>query len=421
MRCEPSARVRGRGVMHACVEAYVKGSLVFVMTGTTKESFEAENKAMQAKLDAGGRRNGKAFAASIDKPFNVAVVEKLLAQLTSQSAPAGEEDGKDKKEKSVAKSVARESSSKIVAREGSQKRVLRILVVEDHWANQKLLEAMLKQHGHEVRCCENGMEAVNLTSSVEFDLILMDCNMPVLDGFEATIKIRARQGLNERVAIIAVTANAMTGDRDKCMSAGMDDYITKPVQRQKLHALIAKWTGVDSSTPVRTMGDSPKDRFGRARPDSSHPGMAPSEVPSGGGSTPTGRSTPTPRSPRRGPNQQAQVQRAGAAGGAGAVKPRILLVDDDNTLRLLVKSRLQKDNSIVIDAGDGEEALVKFKQSKPDIVISDVFMPKMDGFELCRQVPAPICSLWSLSPFRVMPPALFFAACPCVHCAAAKS
>ncbi|EKX46590.1 hypothetical protein GUITHDRAFT_62403, partial [Guillardia theta CCMP2712] len=67
-------------------------------------------------------------------------------------------------------------------------------------------------------------------------------------------------------------------------------------------------------------------------------------------------------------------------------KPTILLVDDDNTLRLLVKSRLEKDNSRVIDAGDGEEALEKFHKSRPDIVISDVFMPKMDGFELCRQI-----------------------------------
>jgi len=68
-------------------------------------------------------------------------------------------------------------------------------------ANQKLLEAMLKQRGHEVRCTENGLEAVNLSSTVEFDLVLMDCNMPVLNGFDATLRIRARKGLNEKVSL----------------------------------------------------------------------------------------------------------------------------------------------------------------------------------------------------------------------------
>merc|ERR1719329_1241415 len=99
--------------------------------------------------------------------------------------------------------------------------------------------------------------------------------MPVLDGFEATERIRARKGLNEKVAIIAVTANAMKGDRDKCMASGMDDYITKPVQRQKLHEMIAKWTGIEASASTAS---SPTARSVESAP-SPVAGTAPSMVP----------------------------------------------------------------------------------------------------------------------------------------------
>jgi len=296
----------------------------------------------------------------------------LLGRLCTAGVQAGgggggsasEEKGQERR--SPDKVFEKGESSELQRRDPTkrEKRSLRILVVEDHWANQKLLEAMLKQRGHEVRCSENGLEAVNLTLTVEFDLILMDCNMPVLDGFEATERIRARKGLNEKVAIIAVTANAMKGDRDKCMASGMDDYITKPVQRQKLHEMIAKWTGIEASASTAS---SPTARSVESAP-SPVAGTAPSMVP--------------PRAKK----QQSMVIRNNSSSSLSAVKPRILLVDDDNTLRLLVKSRLERDNSTVIDAGDGEEALIKFKDCKPDIVISDVFMPKMDGFELCRQI-----------------------------------
>jgi hypothetical protein len=193
-----------------------------------------------------------------------------------------------------------------VVREASrrEKGSLRILVVEDHWANQKLLEAMLKQRGHEVRCSENGLEAVNLTLSEEFDLVLMDCNMPVLDGFEATERIRARKGPNDKVPIIAVTANAMKGDRDKCMAAGMDDYITKPVQRQKLHEMIAKWTGIDASTPSASSSPTTKSS-----------GIV-SSMPA---------ASPVAATPRARP-QKSMVMRSNSSATGIAVKPRILLV-----------------------------------------------------------------------------------------------
>lgn len=121
-------------------------------------------------------------------------------------------------------------------------RRIRILVVEDHWANRKMLESMLSHQGHDLQCVENGLEAVKITAKQPFDLVLMDCNMPLMDGWQATAAIRERKALNANTPIIAVTANAMKGDRDKCIAAGMSDYISKPVECRRLFETIAKWT-----------------------------------------------------------------------------------------------------------------------------------------------------------------------------------
>ena len=216
----------------------------------SKPDFDAQNAAFKSGLSGGC----DAFAASIQKPVDMQAVDAILTELCGapqaaapQAAAAAAAEG-GSGDKTQSPSGGDRNKPQVLLREASKKKAaLRILVVEDHWANQKLLEAMLKQRGHDVQCCENGLEAVNLTASVEFDLILMDCNMPVLDGFASTERIRARKALNGKVPIIAVTANAMKGDRDKCMASGMDDYITKPVQRVKLHEMIAKWTGIDAA------------------------------------------------------------------------------------------------------------------------------------------------------------------------------
>jgi CheY-like chemotaxis protein len=122
---------------------------------------------------------------------------------------------------------------------------VRVLIVEDHWANRRVLEAMLKKvskHGVFVmEAVENGQEAVNITSSRKYDIILMDCNMPIMDGWQATEAIRKSTGPNKLTPIIAVTANAMKGDREKCLAAGMDDYISKPVDRTRLQEVLGKW------------------------------------------------------------------------------------------------------------------------------------------------------------------------------------
>jgi len=102
---------------------------------------------------------------------------------------------------------------------------------------------MLRKMGVQADVVANGQEAINALEIIPYDLVLMDCQMPEMDGFEATCRIR-RQGskaLNPCIPIIAMTALAMQGDREKCIQAGMTDFITKPVQQRELTEMLAKW------------------------------------------------------------------------------------------------------------------------------------------------------------------------------------
>jgi signal transduction histidine kinase/ActR/RegA family two-component response regulator len=119
---------------------------------------------------------------------------------------------------------------------------LRILIAEDNKVNQVVVSRMLERAGHAVAIAADGRHAVEMCSTGAFDLILMDVHMPVLDGFEATARIRAvDRSKNIRTPIIALTANAMNGDRERCLEAGMDGYISKPVGRDELLDTIARF------------------------------------------------------------------------------------------------------------------------------------------------------------------------------------
>jgi CheY-like chemotaxis protein len=115
---------------------------------------------------------------------------------------------------------------------------LRILLVEDHRVNQLLAIALLEKWGHEVVLAENGQEAVNHFEPGRWDLILMDIQMPVMGGMDATRLIRAKEGTSRRVPIIAVTANAMDSDRQACLAADMDEHLGKPYTRAGLQDAI---------------------------------------------------------------------------------------------------------------------------------------------------------------------------------------
>jgi CheY-like chemotaxis protein len=121
---------------------------------------------------------------------------------------------------------------------------VRVLLAEDNVVNQTLAVAMLKGFGCEIELGKNGLEAVNAFESGSFDLVLMDCHMPEMDGFAATAAIREMEQARgaRRTPIIALTANAMEGDRERCLAAGMDDYLSKPFKHSQLQEAVARWT-----------------------------------------------------------------------------------------------------------------------------------------------------------------------------------
>jgi CheY-like chemotaxis protein len=119
-------------------------------------------------------------------------------------------------------------------------RELKVLLVEDHCINQKLAISLLEKWGHVVTLAQNGQEALDRVNDDNFDVILMDLQMPVMGGLEATQRLRTG---GCRTHIIAMTANAMEGDRQLCLSAGMDDYISKPIKADDLYALLHRLSG----------------------------------------------------------------------------------------------------------------------------------------------------------------------------------
>ena len=118
--------------------------------------------------------------------------------------------------------------------------VLDVLVAEDNYVNQMLTLAMLKKDGHRVDLAGNGFEAIAAARKRIYDVVLMDVNMPDMDGLEATAKIRELPGPAGRVAIVALTANAMSGDREEYLAAGMDGYVSKPIDPSALSAEIER-------------------------------------------------------------------------------------------------------------------------------------------------------------------------------------
>jgi CheY-like chemotaxis protein/HPt (histidine-containing phosphotransfer) domain-containing protein len=132
-----------------------------------------------------------------------------------------------------------------------------VLLAEDNPVNQEVAKGLLTQLGLRADIANNGAEAIALAEARRYDLILMDCQMPVMDGYQATAAIRRRlAGAPGHLPIIALTANAMEGDRNKCLAAGMDDYLSKPYSRAQLAAMLARWlvadAGASASAPAPT-------------------------------------------------------------------------------------------------------------------------------------------------------------------------
>ena len=118
-----------------------------------------------------------------------------------------------------------------------------VLLVEDNVVNQKLAARMLEKAGCKVDVADNGKVAIAQWQENNYQMIFMDCMMPVMDGYEATREIRLQESLSglERTPIIALTANAMEGEREYCQSAGMDEFITKPVKAEQLRSVVEQF------------------------------------------------------------------------------------------------------------------------------------------------------------------------------------
>ncbi len=130
-------------------------------------------------------------------------------------------------------------------------RPLQILLAEDNIVNQKVAARLLEKQGHSVEIAANGAEALAALARRDFDLILMDVQMPVMNGYDATERIRAAERESGRhVPIVALTAHAMKGDRETCFKAGMDDYIAKPIHPRELVAVLEKWTSLREAVAI---------------------------------------------------------------------------------------------------------------------------------------------------------------------------
>jgi CheY-like chemotaxis protein len=127
-----------------------------------------------------------------------------------------------------------------------------ILLAEDNLVNQKIAVRLLRKAGYGCDVVENGRQVLEQLAAATYDLVLMDCQMPEMDGYEATRKVREQERLGEhpRIPIVALTANAMEGDRERCLEAGMDDYLSKPIDAKSLQETIHRWT-----TGIAASGD----------------------------------------------------------------------------------------------------------------------------------------------------------------------
>jgi len=171
-----------------------------------------------------------AFEYQLDKQLNFDGISKELNSVKPpENISTPETDAQEKTETFQ------------LGREGDVENKVKVLLVEDNFVNQRLAIALLAKLGIEVDLAQNGEEALEALQSNTYPLVLMDCQMPVMDGYEATGKIRQLPGEIAKVPVLAMTANAMMGDKERCMAAGMDDYISKPINPKVLEEKIHSW------------------------------------------------------------------------------------------------------------------------------------------------------------------------------------
>lgn len=167
------------------------------------------------------------FAGYVPKPVRQSQLHDCIAQVS----------GRAKQTSGVSGGETQQAAAE------SDKCGIRILLAEDNIINQKVAQSILGKLGYKADVAANGIEALRALELIDYNIVLMDCQMPEMDGYEATSVIRDPDSnvINHKVPIIAMTANAMKSDRDFCIGAGMDDYLAKPVKKGELALLLEKW------------------------------------------------------------------------------------------------------------------------------------------------------------------------------------
>jgi len=223
---------------------------------------------------------------------------------------------------------------------------MKILLAEDIEMNRMLMVKFLEKLGLHCDTAEDGKEALYACMNNQYDLIFMDCQMPNMDGFLATREIRRLENGERHAIIIAMTAYAMKGDEEKCIEAGMDDYLRKPIEMNKIINMIQKYAKY-----IRQISKNPEEL-----PDSQEITKTQKKV-----------------SVRKEKTEEVLKEKA-----------RILIVDDEPMNVKLLQESL-KDEYEIITAANGKDAVqIAMGERQPDIILLDVMMPEMDGYVVCR-------------------------------------
>jgi CheY-like chemotaxis protein/HPt (histidine-containing phosphotransfer) domain-containing protein len=175
------------------------------------------------------------FSAYLTKPVRQSRLYDAIA--TVMSFPEGQAASQEHEPPIVTRHSLKEAE----ARSGERFSRAHVLVAEDNAVNQKVAVRMLEKLGYRADVAADGLEALEALSRIAYAAVLMDVQMPEMDGYEATKEIREREGAARHTPIIAMTANALEGDRDKVLEAGMDDYIPKPVKPEEMEAVLQRW------------------------------------------------------------------------------------------------------------------------------------------------------------------------------------
>ncbi|MDB6021884.1 MAG: Hpt sensor hybrid histidine kinase, partial [Pedosphaera sp.] len=227
------------GLMLAKEIRQLPGALMMPLVLLTSMGIRADNPAFASV----------AFASCLTKPIKPVQLQEVLVRVVSGAKPAARKSVTSKLDPSLASRLP-----------------LRVLLCDDNLINQKVALRLLQQMGYKADVANNGLECLAAFERQPYDLVFMDVQMPEMDGLEATRQIRERQKnpaqpghFKSQIAIVAMTANAMQGDREKCIASGMDDYVAKPVRPDDIRLVIERWGSRVNSEPAEANGDSPQD------------------------------------------------------------------------------------------------------------------------------------------------------------------